>query len=129
MIINTAQMRPGIVRPRITGGSKKLSRLLRVPMRMPRGMLTIIARPKPTNTRRKGAAHFAEEVSGADDGRHFGEGIEWFRNQGGGKKRLRIHQIRIKVRMDPALKLKSISACLARPGRGLAISVDLEIES
>jgi hypothetical protein len=46
-------MRPGMVRPRITGGSKKLSWFLKLPMMIPRGVLTTMAKPKPTNTRQR----------------------------------------------------------------------------
>ena len=93
-------------------------------MRMPRGMLTIIARPKPTKTRRKVLPISLKKFPVLTMVATSAKVSNGFGTKVGEKKRLRIHQIRIKVRMDPALKLKSISACLARPGRGLAIGVD-----
>ena len=109
-------MRPGMVSPRMTGGSKKLSRLLSVPMRIPSGMLTTIAMPNPTSTRRRvlpiSIKKFPVETIALTSAKvSHGLGTKV-----GGKNRLVTHQANTNATIDPTLRPTSFNISLAAAG-------------
>src|SRR5689334_17273027 len=113
MIASTAQMRPGIVSPSTTGGSKKLSRLRNVPMKMPSGMLKTIATAKPTPTRLSVAPISVKSSPERMIAPTSAKVSQGFGIKVGGKKRLSSHQTKMSARIDAARSATSTNASRA----------------
>ena len=104
-----------MVRPRITGGSKKFSSDFIVPMTMPRGMAINIAMAKPTPTRRS-VAPISErklpEVTIDPTSKRVSEGRGTSEAE---KKNVMSHQTISIARMEPTRKATVLAASQVGP--------------